>query len=63
MDEVKKLTNEELIAEFILVRQHLIEIRMEMFRSGKDKFSEKMLSIETTNYNNLYKEIMERMKK
>lgn len=63
MDELEKLKNEDLLAEFILVREHLIELKFEVFKSGKDKFSMRMIDIETQNLNNLYNEILRRMKK
>ena len=61
MDELRKLENEELLAEFILVRQHLIELKFEVFKAGKDKFSSKMIEIENNNLKNLYAEILRRM--
>ena len=62
MDELKKLSNEDLLAEFVLVRQHLIELKFELFKAGKDKFTEKMMGIETFHLKDLYNEILRRMK-
>ena len=63
MEEVKNLSNSDLLNEFILVREHLINLKFELFKCGRDKFTEEMLTIENKNFKNLYEEIMRRMKK
>ena len=61
MNEVKELNNNDLLAEYIIVREHVIHIKLEMFQGHRDKFNSRMLEIEEKNLKQLHDEIIRRM--
>ena len=61
-NELKALTNSDLLTRFLMSRDSLLRIKMEIFQSGKDKFTNNMLEIETAEFTALRDEIYRRMK-
>lgn len=62
MEDLKKLSNEELLTNFLFARDTLVQVRMELFKQ-KDKDMQEIFDLTSKEFNDLKNEIYRRMQR
>lgn len=62
MEDLKKLSNEELLTNFLFTRDTLVQVRMELFKQ-KDKDMQEIFELTSKEFSDLKNEIYRRMER